>query len=319
MAMNGRSLAMTIPVLLAFLPISGLQSQQRRDVVGRVLAAQDSTPIAGVSIRLSELSIGTTTDESGGFVLLAVPRSRQSVTFQRIGLAPDTVWLQPDQDTMLVYMQTVAVLLPAIEAQAQLQARERFEEIVQPSAVSIDRNTIRKLPALAEADVVKVVQLLPGTIATNDYSVGFNVRGGEPDQNLIQMDGVTIFNPTHLGGLFSTFDADAVESVNFITGAFPAEYGGRLSSVMDVDIRAGRSDRVGVRGQVSLISSKLLIEGHWNQLSGCWPPHLCRCVDRPAHQRDDAVLLLRRDRQARGIGRFGGRSFCDRVRGQGRG
>jgi hypothetical protein len=261
MAMNGRSLAMTIPVLLAFLPISGLQSQQRRDVVGRVLAAQDSTPIAGVSIRLSELSIGTTTDESGGFVLLAVPRSRQSVTFQRIGLAPDTVWLQPDQDTMLVYMQTVAVLLPAIEAQAQLQARERFEEIVQPSAVSIDRNTIRKLPALAEADVVKVVQLLPGTIATNDYSVGFNVRGGEPDQNLIQMDGVTIFNPTHLGGLFSTFDADAVESVNFITGAFPAEYGGRLSSVMDVDIRAGRSDRVGVRGQVSLISSKLLIEG----------------------------------------------------------
>ncbi|KPJ91096.1 MAG: hypothetical protein AMS18_09320 [Gemmatimonas sp. SG8_17] len=259
--MNGRFRAVAIPALLALLPVSGLQSQQRRDVAGRVLTVQDSTPINGVSVRIGALDIATTTGESGGFVLPGIPRTLLSVTFQRIGLAPDTTWLEPDQDTMLVYLQSAAVLLPAVEAQAQLRARERFDEIVQPSLVSIDRNTIRTLPALAEADVVKVVQLLPGTIATNDYSVGFNVRGGEPDQNLIQMDGVTIFNPTHLGGLFSTFDANAVENVNFITGAFPAEYGGRLSSVMDVDIRAGRSDRIGVRGLVSLISSKLLVEG----------------------------------------------------------
>ena len=259
--MNRQPYAVAILAVLTVLPISGLQSQQTRDVPGRVLTAQDSTPITGVTVRIPELGIGTASDESGGFVLLGISRTRHSVTFQRIGMIPDTVWLEPNQDTLLVYLQSVAVVLPGIEAQAQLQARERFEEVVQPSMVSIDRNTIRTLPGFAEADVVKVVQLLPGTIATNDYSVGFNVRGGEPDQNLIQMDGVTIFNPTHLGGLFSTFDANAVENVNFITGAFPAEYGGRLSSVMDVDIRAGRSDRIGVRGLVSLISSKLLVEG----------------------------------------------------------
>jgi hypothetical protein len=259
--MNGQPQAVAALALLAILPIFGLQSQQTRDVPGRVLTAQDSTVIAGVTVRIPALGIGTATDAGGGFVLFGIPRARHSVTFQRIGMAPDTVFLEPDQDSLLVYLQSDAVVLPGIEAQAQLQARARFEELVQASVVSIDRNTIRTLPALAEADVVKVVQLLPGTIATNDYSVGFNVRGGEPDQNLIQMDGVTIFNPTHLGGLFSTFDANAVENVSFFMGAFPAEYGGRLSSVMDVDIRAGRSDRIGVQGQVSLISSKLLVEG----------------------------------------------------------
>jgi hypothetical protein len=259
--MNRRYFAVALPGLLALLPITGLWSQQRRDVTGRVVAVQDSTPLGSVSVTIAAVRIGATTDTSGAFALRGVPRTRLQVAFRRIGLAPDTVWLEPDQDDMLVYMRSAAVLLPPIEAQAPLQARERFEELVQPSVVSIDRNTIRTLPALAEADVVKVVQLLPGTIATNDYSVGFNVRGGEPDQNLIQMDGVAVFNPTHLGGLFSTFDANAVENVNFIKGAFPAEYGGRLSSVMDVDMRAGRNDRIGIRGLASLISSKLLVEG----------------------------------------------------------
>jgi hypothetical protein len=242
-------------------PPSPALSQDRRDVRGTVYSAQDSTPVGGVDVSVAALAIRAATDASGLFVLRNTPRTRVAVTFRRIGLAADTVWLEPDQDTLLVYLLPVAVVLPTVEAQAQLEARERFEQTVQPSVVSIDRQTINRLPSLAEADVVKVVQLLPGTIATNDYSVGFNVRGGEPDQNLTQMDGITVFNPTHLGGLFSTFDANAVRSVNFITGAFPAEYGGRLSSVMDVGVRAGRPDRIGFQGLVSLISSKLLVEG----------------------------------------------------------
>lgn len=259
--MDWRLVPAIVGSVVVVVPPSAALSQDLRDVRGTVYSTQDSTPVGGVDVRVADLAIRAATDASGVFVLRNTPRTLLAVTFRRIGLAADTVWLEPDQDTLVVYLLPVAVVLPTVETQAQLEARERFEQTVQPSVVSIDRQTINRLPSLAEADVVKVVQLLPGTIVTNDYSVGFSVRGGEPDQNLTQMDGITVFNPTHLGGLFSTFDANAVRTVNFITGAFPAEYGGRLSSVMDVGVRAGRPDRIGFQGLVSLISSKLLVEG----------------------------------------------------------
>jgi hypothetical protein len=239
----------------------GITGQQLRDVVGTVLAVRDSSAIEGVHVQVVSLGLSALTDTRGVFRLRGVPRARLAVTLTRIGVTSDSVWLEPAQDTLVVFLRPAAVELAPVTTEARPVARERFEQIVQPSVVSIDRETITRIPGLAEADVVRAVQLLPGTIATNDYTVGFNVRGGEPDQNLIQLDGITIFNPSHLGGLFSTFDADAVEDVEFATGAFPAEYGGRLSSVMDVAVRPGRSDRLGLRGNVSLISSKALLEG----------------------------------------------------------
>jgi hypothetical protein len=112
-----------------------------------------------------------------------------------------------------------------------------------------------------EPDLMRTVQLLPGTVARNDYSIGYNVRGGESDQNLVQLDGITIFNPSHVGGLFSAFDVDGIQEANFLTGGFPASYSGRLSSVLDVKIRPGTRDGVHGSGAVSLLSSKLLVEG----------------------------------------------------------
>ncbi len=248
-------------VLLLMCIAPPIVGQQRRDVVGTVRSATDSGGLGGVRVLIAEHGLIATSSEDGRYRVSGVPRTRVAVSFARIGVAADTVWLSPSVDTLDVYLRPVAIQLEAVRAEAPLRARERFEALVQPSVVSIDRSTITQLPSLGEADVLRAVQLMPGTISTNDYSVGFNVRGGEPDQNLTQIDGITIFNPTHLGGLFSTFDADAVESIEFITGAFPAEYGGRLSSVLDVGMRPGRSDRLGVKGQISLISSKLLVEG----------------------------------------------------------
>lgn len=258
----GRVLRFTwawIPVL-AGLP-SAVGAQESRDVVGRVLAAGDSTAIEGARVQVLSLGLTVLSDAQGSFLLSSVPRARLAVAVSRIGVAADTVWLEPGRDSLVVYLRPSAVRLEPVTTEARPVARERFEQFVQPSVVNIDRETITRIPGLAEADVIRAVQLLPGTIATNDYSVGFNVRGGEPDQNLIQLDGLTIFNPSHLGGLFSTFDAEAVENVDFITGAFPAEYGGRLSSVMDVAVRPGRTDRLSVQGNVSLIASRALLEG----------------------------------------------------------
>src|SRR5262249_16715571 len=89
----------------------------------------------------------------------------------------------------------------------------------------------------------------------------YNVRGGESDQNLVQMDGIPVFNPSHLGGAFSTFDPDAIQRTDFLTGGFPAGYSGRLSSVLDIGLRSGGSTRVRDAAQLSLLTSKLLLEG----------------------------------------------------------
>jgi hypothetical protein len=253
--------------LLAPAPVSG---QEGRALSGVVVSAQDSTPLEGVVVAVVGAESRTVTDGRGRFSLQDVPRGPLRLLFSRIGVATDTVALTAGQREVLVVLRLQAVPLPALTAEARPPARERFEQSVQSSVVTIDRETIARLPSAFEADVVRAVQLLPGTVALNDYTVGFNVRGGEPDQNLTQLDGTTILNPSHLGGLFATFDPNAVDQVNFLTGAFPAEYGGRLSSVLDVTVRPGRRDRVSVRGEVSLLATKLLAEGPIGRGGASW-------------------------------------------------
>ena len=247
--------------LAMLLRVGDARAQEGRLVSGVVLSARDSTPLDGVVVAVEGTDIQTVSDGHGRFVLRNLPAGPVRLHFSRLGVTAETVPVAADQGEIQVLLRLQPVPLPAITAEARPPARERFEESVQPSVVTVDRETIANLPSAFEADVVRVVQLLPGTVALNDYTVGFNVRGGEPDQNLTQLDGTTILNPSHLGGLFSTFDPNAVDEVNFLTGAFPAEYGGRLSSVLDVSVRPGRRDGFGVRGEVSLLATKLLAEG----------------------------------------------------------
>lgn len=237
------------------------RGQALHAVSGRVLAAEDGAPLSGVTARVIGWGIVAVSDEAGRFVLRNVPRLAIVVTFQRFGLVDDTLALSADQDTLVAYLAAGAVRLEDITAEAAAPARRRFDEVAQTSMVTLYAEEIRSAPAVLEADVIRVIQLLPGTVAKNDYTTGFNVRGGEADQNLILLDGVPIFNPTHLGGIFSTFDAAAVDRVDFMAGAFPAGYGGRLSSVTDVTLHNGSSERTTARGQLSLLSAKLLVDG----------------------------------------------------------
>jgi hypothetical protein len=243
------------------LATSGVHGQDRRAVTGLAASARDSTPLVGVTARVVEYGIVANSDSSGAFVLPNVPRVAVRVAFERFGLEPDTLVLPPDRDTLMVYLRPTAFELAPIAAEAQNPARQRFDQSAQTSTVTLEAAEITGAPAFLEADVIRTVQLLPGIVAKNDFTTGFNVRGGESDQNLIQLDGATVFNPTHLGGLFSTFDAFAVREVNFVTGGFPAEYGGRLSSVLDIGLHSGNTEGVGVRGQLSLLSAKVLVDG----------------------------------------------------------
>lgn len=239
-------------------PLAG----QTRDLVGTVRATDDDAAIEGVSVQVVGFSGRAVTDSNGFFALARLSEGELSLVFERLGFATDTLLVPIGTDSVEVFLETSAVELAEIVVQtsAAARARQRFEQSAQASAITVDARDILRTPTFLEADVIRMIQLLPGTVAINDYTVGYNARGGEADQNLIQLDGITIFNPSHLGGLFSTFDAQAIGDTEYLTGGFPAHYSGRLSSVLDVRTRPG-SREFGVMGQISLLSSKVLVEG----------------------------------------------------------
>lgn len=253
-------------LVLAFVLVSAFDAragtaQQTRRIDGTVRSTTDSTPLAGVRVEALGTRLRTETGTDGRFALANLSLTTVRLAFDRIGVMPDTVAVAPEARSLSVFLQPRAVHVSPLIAEGAMPARQRFEALAQTSTVSLDPIDIANVPALFEPDVGRVAQLLPGTVAKNDYTVGLNVRGGESDQNLIRVDGITVFNPFHLGGLFSTFDASAVERADLMTGGFPAGFGGRLSSVMDVEFRDGDRDAVGVRGALSLLSSRVLVGG----------------------------------------------------------
>src|SRR5690242_18828790 len=154
------------------------------------------------------------------------------------------------------------VMLPAVRSDTTRIERRLFESKPNVSNLSISARDLGSAPRFfAEADVLRSLQLMPGVEARNDYSAGMNVRGGEADQNLVLLDGYPIYNPFHFGGLFGTFIEPAVSRVDMMTGGFPAPFGGRLSSVLNV--RSAEDARSGVHGttEVSLIASTLALGG----------------------------------------------------------
>ena len=233
-------------------------SQDTRFIWGFV-GTLNGTPLSGVLVT-AEGGGAARTQQNGRFGVSA-PVGQALLRYSLLGYRTDSALVEVGVDSVRFRMSPSAVALEAVEVVANLPEFERFRNESQSSAVTIGVREIRNAPALFESDVLRTIQLLPGTVSKNDYSVGFNVRGGEADQNLILLDGVTVFNPSHLGGLFSTFDAHSIESLDFYSGGFPARHGGRLSSVVDIGLRDGNSERMAVSGQVSLLTSKVLVDG----------------------------------------------------------
>lgn len=161
--------------------------------------------------------------------------------------------------------------LPTVETTAPRDERVSFEQKPNVGTISITGKELTSAPRFfGEADVLRAVRLLPGVTARNDYSVGMNVRGGEADQNLVLLDGYPVYNPFHMGGIFGAFVEPMVERVDFFTGGFPARYGGRLSSVLDV--RSKEEVREGVHGRtdISLIATTLALGGGMQGGASSW-------------------------------------------------
>ena len=138
---------------------------------------------------------------------------------------------------------------------------KKKEEVIS-SSIDINPDILKRLPSLSgEMDLFKILQTLPGIKVANDISSGLYVRGGSPDENLTLVDGVIVYNPTHLGNFSSTFNSDAIQSIRLIKGAFPAEYGGRLSSVLDIKLRSGTKEKETGKISLGMLTSSFMIEG----------------------------------------------------------
>jgi hypothetical protein len=175
-------------------------------------------------------------------------------------------------DTLRIDITLLAQIqvLSAMRADAQQADAELFRTRPQISTVTMGAAAMAGVPSLGEPDLVRVVQLLPGVVSRNDYNTGLTVRGGEADQNLILLDGHPIYNPFHLGGLFSTFMDATVGGIELLTGAFPARYGGRLSSVLDV--KSAEDPRPGVHASadISVLAATGRLAGAFGDGRGSW-------------------------------------------------
>ena len=230
-------------------------------------------PISYANVFLSNSSIGAATNSDGYFVLSGIPLGLYEVNATMIGFAvfKEKVNLSNEEPVRL----EIRLIEEAIKGTEVLVTAERqkFERSMESSQIALDLREINSAPAFVEPDVFRTLQMLPGVQTTSDFSSALYVRGSTPDQNLIMLDGIAIYNPYHLGGIFSTFNTDAIKEADFHAGGFPARYGGRMGAILNVINREGNTEKITGSANLSLISSKALIEGpilKWKGIKGSW-------------------------------------------------
>jgi hypothetical protein len=227
---------------------------------GYVTDAKSGERLIGTSFFVTDTKQGTTSNAFGFFSLTLEVDSLELV-ISHAGYNPESRRLIFRQDMELNIGLEPRITMNEIVV-VNAEARTNTQNRTIPGKVNVSSSLIRSIPAIfGEADVLKSLQLLPGIQAGNEGISGFNVRGGSADQNLILLDGVPVYNASHAFGLFSVFNADAVQNVEVLKSGFPASYGGRLSSVIDVQMKEGDKYKFHGEGGLGLIFSKLTLEG----------------------------------------------------------
>lgn len=237
-----------------------LFAQEKYTISGYLSDVQNGEKLIGANIYNARTLVGTTTNEYG-FFSLTLPADSVTLAISFIGYQMYTESFLLKEDLTKNVQLKPNILLEEVEISATKNAAP-LQEQTQMSTVSIPISQIQSLPTfLGEVDVLKALQLMPGVQSGSEGSSGLYVRGGGPDQNLILLDGVPVYNVSHLLGFFSVFNADAINSVQLIKGGFPARYGGRLSSIVDIRMKEGNMKKWGGNVSIGLISSKFTLEG----------------------------------------------------------
>ena len=232
---------------------------QKHTISGYVSDKKTGEKLRNASIIIANKNAGTTSNNYG-FFSITLPLDSIDIFISYAGYVAfeKTIFLNMDYK-----------LDVALDIQKELDAvvvksskKPSIQNKTQMSSIDLSIETIKSLPRfLGEVDIIKAIQLLPGVQAGGEGQSGFYVRGGSPDQNLILLDGVPVYNVSHLFGFFSVFNADAVKNVELVKGGFPARYGGRLSSVLDIQMKEGNKNGIHGEGGIGLIASRLTLEG----------------------------------------------------------
>jgi hypothetical protein len=237
------------------------------EINGQVLEGETGMPIPGAIIYIEDTKEGTTTGKDGKYSL-KVSTGEHSIRYSFIGL-------EEKKQQVIVYengslnMELFEKSFALEEVVVKETRRDQNVSAMEMGKIRLDAKSLQKLPVLmGETDIIKSLTLLPGVVSTGEGSSGFNVRGGNSDQNLILMDDATIYNASHLFGMFSVINPDAIKDVSLMKGDIPASFGGRTSSVMNIAMKNGNYKTFHVSGGIGPLNSKLMIDGPFANKKG---------------------------------------------------
>jgi len=251
----------TVIILLLFLCASPLMAQQeKRTLSGYVRDASTGEELIGATVMIQGSSEGVVTNLYG-FYSISLPADHYTIQVRYMGYEMKTIDVDLKRDFNLsVELMQSSHLLEAVNVTAIAKDEKILE--IESGVERVSMEQMRKMPKLlGEVDLIRNIQLLPGISTVGEGTSGFNVRGGGADENLILLDEATVFNAAHVMGFFSVFNSDAIKDVKIYKGGMPAQYGGRLSSVLDVRQLEGNSRKLNVKGGIGLLSSRLTVEG----------------------------------------------------------
>ena len=237
-------------------------------VSGFITDSASGESLIGANVFLQETGQGMATDINGYYIIQEITPGNYTIMVSYIGfdVSHQTLSIMEGQSVKInIALVEQVVELTEVEVTAEkLQRRNN----IQPSKINLSPRMMKAAPALAEPDLFRTIQALPGVLTTSEYSTGLVIRGGNTDQNLIMLDGITVYNPSHLGGVFSNFIVDGVKEAELIKGAYNAEYGGRLSAVLNVISREGNKNEFKGKANLSLLSAQTTLEGPFYK--GAW-------------------------------------------------
>lgn len=253
-----RRFLLIISAVLLMLQATDAQVKYR--VSGVVSDVETGEKLMGVAVFEKKLQVGAVTDEKG-FYELDLPAGSHTLQFSFLGYVSDEKMIDVKGKAMTLNIRLKEDVTKLSEVVISSQKTDHNVSQMAMSVQSLDMITIKKIPALmGEVDVIKTIQLLPGVQAASEGSSGFSVRGGGTDENLILLDDAPIYNASHFLGFFSVFNNDVVKEATLYKGDIPANFGGRLSSVLDVNVKDEMPKKITGQGGVGLVTSRLTVE-----------------------------------------------------------
>ena len=250
-----------LTVLIAVLCFSGSWSPaaaQSGDLTGTVRDSLNNETLPNAVVSLVGESLRTLTDEFGRFTLVNVTAGEHTIRVEFLGYAPfEMLVTGSEAAAVTILMSPQAIGIEGVTVETSTDIVQATDEI---STVTLSPRNLVKLPSLGETDIFRALQLLPGVSGTNDATSGLFIRGGTPDENLVLLDGMTVDHVDHFFGVFSAFNSDAIKDVRLHKGGFPAEFGGRTSSVVEMIGKSGDNENYNMSGGMNLLSGRALTE-----------------------------------------------------------